>query len=241
VGLLARTLALLRLAFPGTRYRVRLDGGFASPDLLDFLDAERGVDYVVAIGENAVLTRAAAPLMAIARPLAEQTGETAHVYGETRYQARTWDHPRRVLINAEVVRLTGRDPRDNPRFVITNLRQTPRFLYESVYCGRGDVENRIKELHHGLDLDRTSCCRFWANQLRVLLTAAAYILMQELRLRAHGTALGRAQVGTLREALFKLGTHVVRSVRRVVLHLPHAYPHLAAWRLIACRLGAAAG
>jgi len=241
VGLLVRTLALLRLAFPDARFRVRLDGGFAAPDLLDFLDAERGVDYVVAIGENAVLTRAAAPLMAIARPLAEQSGETAHVYGETRYQAGTWNQPRRVLIKAEVVRLSGRDPRDNPRFVITNLRQTPRFLYETVYCGRGDVENRIKELHHGLDLDRTSCCRFWANQLRVLLTAAAYVLMQELRLRAHGTALARAQVGTLREALFKLGTHVVRSVRRVVLHLPQAYPHLAAWRLIAGRLGAAAG
>ena len=178
VGLLVRTLALVRLAFPKARFRVRLDGGFASPGLLDALDAEPGVEYVVAIGENAVLTRAAAPLMAIARPLADQTGETAHVYGETCYQAGTWDRPRRLLIKAEVVRLTGREPRDNPRFVITNLRQTPRFLYETVYGGRGDVENRIKELRHGLD--RTSCCRFWANQLRVLLTAAAYVLMQEL-------------------------------------------------------------
>lgn len=75
----------------------------------------------------------------------------------------------------------------------------------------------------------------------MLLTAAAYVLVQELRWRAHGTALARAQVGTLREAMLKLGTHVVRSVRRVVLHLPRAYPHLPAWRLIACRLGATAG
>ena len=71
-------------------------------------------------------------------------------------------------------------PQDNPRFVVTNLRQTPRFIYEKVYCGRGDIENRIKELHDGLQIDRTSCSRFWANQLRVLLTAAAYVLMPEL-------------------------------------------------------------
>jgi hypothetical protein len=239
-GLLLRTFALLRRAFPGARLRVRLDGGFASPALLNLLDDEH-VDYVVAMAENAVLTRAAEPLMVVARHLAEQTGHTAHVYGETPYQAGTWDHPRRVIIKAKVVRLADREPRDNPRFVVTNLHQTPRFLYETVYCRRGDIENRIKELHHGLEIDRTSCCSFWANQLRVLLTAAAYVLMQELRLRARGTAFARAQVWTLRDALLKLGAHVVPSVRRVVLHLPRAYPHLPAWRLIACRLGAATG
>ena len=74
-----------------------------------------------------------------------------------------------------------RSSRDNPRFVVTNLRQTPRVVYERIYCARGDIENRIKELLDGLQIDRTSCCRFWANQLRVLLTAAAYVLMQELR------------------------------------------------------------
>lgn len=110
-GLLRRTFDLLRCAFPGARLRVRLDGGFASPALLDFLDAEPGVEYVVAMAENAVLTRAAAPL-AVARPLADETGETAHVYGETAYQAGTWHRPRRVLIKAEVVRLAGREPRD---------------------------------------------------------------------------------------------------------------------------------
>ena len=86
----------------------------------------------------------------------------------------------RVLIKAEVVRLGDREPRDNPRFVVTNLRQTPRFIYEKVYCARGDIENRIKELLDGLQIDRTSCCLFSANQLRVFLTAAAYVLMQEL-------------------------------------------------------------
>ena len=148
---------------------------------------------------------------------------------------------RRVVIKAEVVRLGERAPRDNPRVVVTNLRQTPRFIYERVYCARGDIENRIKELLDGLQIDRTSCCRFWANQLRVLLTAAAYVLMQELRLRAARTACARSQVTWLRNRLLKLGVHVVRSVRRVVLHLPRATPHLEAWRHIALALGARAG
>ena len=110
-----------------------------------------------------------------------------------------------------------------------------------VYCARGDIENRIKELLNGLQIDRTSCCRFWANQLRVLLTAVAYVLMQELRLRAARTTCARAPVSWLRTRLLKLGVHVVRSVRRLVLHLPRSTPHWAAWRHIALALGAAVG
>ena len=134
--------------------------------------------------------------------------------------------------------LIGRDPRDNPRFVITNLRQSPQWIYEHVYCQRGEIENRIKELHHGLEIDRTSCTRFWANQLRVLLTAAAYVLFQELRLRAVRTAYARAQVTMLRDRLLKIGTHVVASARRFVLHLPRAFPDVRTWQTIASRLGA---
>ena len=184
LGLLCRLLPMLRAAFPRARFLVRLDGGFATPEIFDFLDAEPGLDYVVAMGKNAVLQRHAEPAMAVARAQSEASGRTEHVYTDTRYAARTWSRERRVVIKAEVVRLKGREPRDNPRFVVTNLRQTPRFVYEKVYCARGDIENRIKELLDGLQIDRTSCCKFWANQLRVLLTAAAYVLMQELRLRA---------------------------------------------------------
>ena len=154
---------------------------------------------------------------------------------------RRWDHERRVVIKAEVVRLADREPRDNPRFVVTNLRQTPRFIYEKIYCARGDIENRIKELLDGLQIDRTSCCKFWANQLRVFLTAAAYVLMQELRLRAARTAYARTQVTWLRDRLLKLGVDVRRSVRRLVLHLPRATPYLDAWHHIALALGARAG
>ena len=240
-GVLWRLLELLREAFPTARFLVRLDGGFATPEILDLLDFERGVDYVVAMAENAVLTRHAEAAMVEARALSASSGQTEHVYTETRYAARTWPRERRVVIKAEVVRLAGREPRDNPRFVITNLRPTPRFVYEHVYCARGDIENRIKELHEGLQIGRTSCCRFWANQLRVLLTAAAYVLMQEIRLRAARTACARTQVTGLREQLLKLGVHVVVSVRRIVLHLPMSTPDLTAWRHIALALGAESG
>jgi hypothetical protein len=240
-GVLCRLLALLRHAFPTARFLVRLDGGFATPEILDFLDAESRLDYVVAMAENAVLTRVADPAMVEARALREASGHTEHVYTEAHYAAKTWPHQRRVIIKAEVVCLSGREPRDNARFVITNLRQTPRWIYERVFCARGDIENRIKELHDGLQIGRTSCSRFWANQLRVLLTAAAYVLMQELRLRAARTACARTQVTGLRDRLLKLGVHVVVSVRRVVLHLPTSSPDLTAWRHIALALGARTG
>jgi len=241
VGVWRRLLALLRLAFPRARFLVRLDGGFATPEIFDVLDAEPRLDYVVAMAKNAVLLRDAAPAMATARAQSAASGQTEHVYTAVHYAARTWSQPRRVVIKAEVVQLAGRAPQDNPRFVITNLRQTPRFIYERIYCARGDIENRIKELHDGLQLGRTSCCRFWANQLRVFLTAAAYVLMQELRLHAAGTACARTQVTWLRDRLLKLGAHVVASVRRVVLHLPTATPDLDAWRGIALALGARPG
>ena len=130
LGLLSRLLPLLRAAFPRARFLVRLDGGFATPEIFDFLDAEPRLDYVVAMAKNAVLQRHAESAMQVARAQSEVGGETAHVYTDTRYAARTWDHERRVVIKAEVVRLGDREPRDNPRFVVTNLRQTPRFIYE---------------------------------------------------------------------------------------------------------------
>ncbi len=240
LGLLRRLLAVLLIALPKARFLVRLDGGFATPEMFEDLDAEPGLDYVVAMAENKVLTRFAEPTMVEARTQSEAGGQTEHVHTEARYAAGTWRHERRVVIKTEVVRLAGRDPRDKPRFVIT-IRQTPSFLHERVYCARGDIENRIKELHDGLQIGRTSCCRFWANQLRVLLTTAAYVLVQELRLQAARTACARTQVAGLRERLLKLGVHVVVSVRRTVLHLPTSTPFLDPWRHIALALGARTG
>ena len=113
-------------------------------------------------------------------------------------------------------------------------------MYET-YGQRGDMENRLKELHDGLALDRTSCSRFWANQLRVLLTAAAYVLLQELRRAAQGTDCATAQVTTLRERLLKLAVWVERSVRRLVLHLPRSAPWAATWQRVAVAVGATPG
>src|SRR5690606_3766398 len=149
-------------AFPRARVRVRLDGGFATPALFNELEAA-GVEYVVAMAKNTVLEVAAAPLLAEARTQAAATGASACIFGETRYQAKTWPHPRRAIIKAEVVGHPGRDLRDNPRIVITNLRHRPERLYREVYCARGDSENRLKELKQDLAIDRTSCSRFWAN------------------------------------------------------------------------------
>ncbi len=233
-GILRALLRKLRVAFPAARFRVRLDGGFASPKLFTFLEREP-VEYVVAMPSNRRLEKRAQRLMGRARVRARQTGQTAHLYGETRYAAKTWSHRRRVVIKAEVVRHPGRSPKNNPRFVVTNLTAPPRVVYE-LYCQRGDVENRLKELHHGLEMDRTSCSKFLANQFRVLLTLAAYILFQEFRRRTTPTA--DAQVTTLRERVIKLAVWVERSARRIVLHLPRAFPWLALWRHLARAVGA---
>ncbi len=240
IGILWRILQKLRRAFPQARLRVRLDGGFADPLLLTFLDA-MGAEYVVAMAKNAVLNRLAEPAMQQARKLSEESGQTEHLYGEGRYAAESWPAERRVIFKAEVVRAEGKEPKDNPRFLITNLPQSPRWIYEQVYCPRGEIENRLKELHQGLKIDRTSCSKFLANQFRVLMTAAAYVLMQELRLRAARTGCARAQVWTLRERLLKLGAQVVVSVRRVVIHLPVSFPFFASFRQIALALGALSG
>lgn len=238
IGILDRMIERVRAAFPKARILVRLDGGFAGPALLSFLEDAK-VDFIIGMAENKVLKRRARRLMGKARRLSRRRGKTANLFGETRYAAKSWkDRKRRVLIKAEVVRLQGRAPKDNARFVVTNLKASPRHLYKKVYCDRGEVENRIKELHHGLEIDRTSCTSFLANQLRVLLTAAAYVLMQELRLSARGGQCARAQVSTLRERLIKLGVWVERSVRRIVLHLPDAFAYRKDWLRIARSVGA---
>ena len=225
-------------AFPRARLRVRLEGGFATPEIFDPLEAA-GVEYVVAMGNTAVLTRHAEPAGAPLRAVVATTQETATAYAEAAYQAGTWAVPRRTMIKAEVVWHHGRVPRDNPRFVITNLRQTPAWIYTHGYGARGDSENRFKALKHALAFGRTSCTRFWANQLRVTLTAAAFVLFQELQLHADRTARRGAQVPRLRQALITIGVQVVRAVRRIVLHFPRSHPDAVSWARLARALGAA--
>lgn len=237
--LLTRIVGRLQERFPGAHILVRLDGGFAEPELFEFLDTV-GVDYVVAMAKNKVLERGAELDLIVAKVLSDATGKTEHVYTDFAYAAGTWSRERRVVCKAEVVRLEGREPRLNARFVVTNLAGKARRIYEHTYCQRGDAENRIKELFD-VAFDRTSCSRFAANQFRVLLAAAAYALLQELRLAAGGTAWARAQVNTLRLELLKIGVQVIASVRRIVLRLPAAFPFRDGWRLLALRSGASPG
>src|ERR1700730_10124570 len=144
ISLLHRLLPKLWRAFPRARLRVRLDAGFATPEIFAHLEAA-GVEYVVAMGNNPVLARHAEPFVAPLRSVVATTHDTATTYGEAAYQTRSWPAPRRTIIKAEVVWHHGREPRDNPHFVITNLRQTPEWIYTHVYCARGDSENRFKE------------------------------------------------------------------------------------------------
>jgi len=236
-GVLRRSIRRLREVFPAARIRVRLDGGFAGPEMLDFLEEQRA-EYVLGIARNSVLARRIEPLMRRVRRGTRKSGETETEFGDTWYAARSWKRrERRVVMKAEVVRLEGRKPRDNARFVVTNLRHTPENVYR-IYRQRGDSENRIKELKQDLEIGRTSCTRFLANQFRVLLTAAAYVLYQELRLRWARSGGERSQVATLRLRLIKIGGRFERSVRRFVLHLAEGHPWAREWRRLARACGA---
>src|SRR6266850_905798 len=221
-GLLRRLFSKLRTLFPRARLRVRADAGFADAKLLSFLDAA-AVEYVLGLAGNRRLDKRVRRLLGRARMQARSTGDTATLYGETRYAARRWERKRRIIMKAEVLCYPGRARKDNPRFLVTNLPHRPATVYTRVYCGRGDMENRIKELQHGVAMDRTSCSRFAANQLRLLFSVAAYVLFQTLQSIARATGLGAAQVWTLRERLVKVAVWVERSVRRIVLHLPQAF------------------
>jgi hypothetical protein len=236
-GLLRRLFSKLRTLFPRARLRVRADAGFADAKLLAFLDAAE-VEYVLGLAGNRRLDKRVRRLLGRARMQARSTGDTATLYGETRYAARRWERKRRIIMKAEVLCYPGRSRKDNPRFLVTNLPHRPATVYTRLYCGRGDMENRLKELQHGVAMDRTSCSRFAANQFRLLFSVAAYALFQTLQTFARLTGLGAAQVGTLRERLVKVAVWVERSARRIVLHLPQAFPWRETWDALAHALTA---
>lgn len=237
IGIAGRIIEQVRSFFPKAKIIVRLDGGFGAPQVLDFLE-QAGVEFVVGLANTKPLKRRAGKEMAEARRLFRATGTTSQVFGETLFKTKTtWPHKRRVVFKTEVVVHPGRTSKNNMRFVVTNMKLSPKNLYR-FYCARGDAENRIKELKNGLAMDRTSCSRFLANQFRVLLTAAAYVLMQELQAKARFTDCAKAQVETLRNTLLKVAARVVVSARRIVLHLPRQFPGLPAWRRVALALGA---
>ena len=234
VALLRRTVERLRRAFKKARIRVRLDAGFAYPQIFEVLEELR-VEYVVAMPANSVLSDRGSQHMYAARVLTESFGSTTTLFGETRYKTKSWNQERRVVFKAEVVHAEGKPDRDNARFVVTNLRHKPERVWE-IYCQRGDSENRIKELKDDLEIDRTSCTSFLANQVRVLLTSAAYILYQELRAVLRGTELERGMVSTLRLKLLKIGATISESARRIVISMSSSHPWKDLWAKAARRV-----
>ncbi len=161
------------------------------------------------------------------------------LFGERRYGARSWSGPNcRVVHKAEVLVAGEKAPKSNPRYVATILDEGTAEQVYAPYSGRGDAENRIKELKDDLALGRTICTSFAANQLRVLLTAGAYVLYQELSCRITAMGEARALVATLRLQLIKIGGRIVRTAQRVVLHLAASHPWRDRWRLAARRCGA---
>jgi hypothetical protein len=217
----------LRQAFPACAIALRADSALALPEVYEGCE-KLAIPYTISLPKNERLIEMAGPWRCEAEAIHAETGEKVQVFGEFAYAAHTWSHARRVICKAEVM-----SKGDNPRFVVTSRTDlAPKALYR-FYCQRGDPENRIKELKLELKADRLSCHRFWANQFRLLLHAAAYVLMQAMRKLLAGTDLARAQVSTLRLRLLKVGARVRESVRRVLVQLPSAYPWFELWHQLA--------
>lgn len=239
LGMLRRLVGLLREYFPKVRLRLRADSAFAVPELLAWLEDQR-MEYVIAIATNRVLTRVSAGLMEQARRQQKATEQKVTLFGQTAYQAGSWRVRRRVVYKAEVVTHPGRTPRDNDRYVVTNLGRGPRAVFAEFHRHH-DMENRIKELKCDLQMDRTSCASFQANQLRVLLALSAAVLWQAFQQKLPQGLFRGMQMGTLRQRLLKRAVTVRESVRRVVLDFSVHYPWQAAWRQVALGVGARGG
>jgi hypothetical protein len=233
LAVLKRLVAMLRRRWPEAKILLRADSGFAIPGIYTWCETER-IGYLIGLARNSRLAALAEPHLEVARDEYAQSEEKVRHLHECRYAAESWEQERRVLLKAEVS-AKG----DNPRFVVTNLAAgTAEALYD-LYAQRGDAENRIKELKDDLAIDRTSCHRFVANQFRLLLHAAAFVLLSCIRKQLHGTSLQVAQVGTLQRNLLKLGVRVRESVRRVLLQFASSCPLQRLWPLLIARLRAA--
>jgi hypothetical protein len=221
----------LLATWPDVKITIRGDSGFCRWRLMRWCDSH-GIGYVLGVAKNPALERAARDEIERAQRQFRRTGQPQRVFGSFSYAAGTWERLRRVIVKAEH---TTKGP--NPRFVVVNVPGDPQELYEEVYCQRGEMENRIKEQQWGLFADRTSCHRLLANQFRLLMSSAAYVLVQALRRMAlEGTELARAQVGTIRLKLFKVAARVKVSARRVVFHLASSYPYQAVFQAAYTRL-----
>jgi hypothetical protein len=209
----------LRHAWPGVKIIFRGDSGFCRWKMLRWCE-RHGVDYLVGLAKNSRLLALAGKLAQSAAAQFESTQEKQRHFGWIDYAAGSWDRARRVIAKAEHS-VQGA----NPRFVVTSLAGDAQAIYDEIYCARGEMENRIKEQQLGLFADRTSCHSWWANQFRLLLSAAAYVLLETIRrVGLGGSELCKAQVTTIRLKVLKIGAVIVRNTRRIRFLFSSAYP-----------------
>ena len=230
-AILALLVKRLRAVWPAVRIVLRADSGFCRWKMLSWCERHE-VRYIVGLARNKRLARAARSFIEEAARRFEHSGTKQRLFADIVYGARTWDHPRRVLVKAEHT-----DKGTNPRYLVTNLDGEPKELYETLYCARGEMENRIKEQQLDLFADRTSCHQWWPNQFRLLLSSLAYTLLEAIRrLALHGTELARARCVSIRLKLLKVGAVIVRNTRRIRFLLASHYPYQELFLLAARRL-----
>ena len=235
---IARIVGQIRARWPKARILLRADSGFAREALMAWCETNR-VDFVLGLARNPRLIEEIAVELLQAEEEASATGKAARRYKDFRYATLdSWSRRRRVIAKAEWTQGEA-----NPRFIVTSLRKAETnggFLYEKIYCARGDMENRIKECQGDLFADRTSAATMLANQLRLWFATMAYVLLCALRRigLAH-TQFAEATCGTIRLKLLKIGALVTISVRRIRFAMASACPYAPEWRLAAARLAQA--
>jgi hypothetical protein len=232
-----RIVARIKKRWPKTKFVLRADSGFARDEIMTWCEGNE-VDFIFGLAKNARLEKMIVVELETVKQEAAKTGAAARMFSELRYRTlNSWSRERRVVAKAEHL-----GDKSNPRFVVSSFstdRYDARALYEDLYCARGDMENRIKEQQLDMFADRTSAHTMRANQLRLWFASVAYVLMNLLRhFGLHDTELERAQVGTIRSKLLKLGALVRVSVRRIVLSLSAAAPMRDAFRRVADNLAA---
>lgn len=227
---LAPLIAQIRRRWPQVQIVLRADSAFAREEIMSWCE-ERGVDYVFGLAKNARLIRKIARESKKARRRFARTGKPARCFCAVRYRTLdSWSRSRHVVAKAEHL-----EKGSNPRFVVTSLTGVPpRALYEEIYCARGEMENRIKEQQLDLFADRTSAATMRANQLRLYFASFAYVLLHYLRwVGLRGTELARAQCGTIRLKLLKIGALVTLSVRRIRFRMASGYPYASLfWQVL---------
>jgi len=235
----ARIVKQIRRSWPHVRIVLRADSGFARDELMAWSEAN-GADFVFGLQQNERLVDEIKVELHRAEMKSRRTGKPARYFKDFKYRTRrSWSRERRVVGKAEV---TGGEA--NPRFVVTSLTRAecgPKYLYERVYCARGDMENRIKECQLDLYADRTSTATLRANQLRLWFASMAYVVICALRrLGLHNTPLAKASCGTIRLKLLKIGALVRTSVRRIKIAMASSCPEAQVWGQAAVALNAAA-